>query len=234
MFRKRKMNGGKKRKNSNDKKYKMENKNQIEESKTDGFELLEKVIKSNEENIKSNKDKIELYVKLAFMFEDHLKMMGQTQLDFEVVAEKYKDAMKFHELESVKRSEFLKNIPTKIEAVLAPETVEYFEKIDSKIKEMKILTWSRIGTMILAILVLIISINFATNWYKESIKAKSEIREEILNEIAGEGKKIYDENEVKALTENTKLMQLWIKNNPTKAEDFLRFKDGYEASKDSK
>ena len=27
------------------------------------------------------------------------------------------------------------------------------------------------------------------------------------------------------------MMQLWIKNNPKKAEDFLRFKDGYEASK---
>ena len=207
----------------------MENSNQIEESKTDGFELLEKVIKSNEENIKSNEDKIKLYVKLAFMFEDHLTMMGQTQLDFGVVAETYKDAMKFYELESVKRSEFLKNFPTKIEAVLTPETVERFEKIDSKIKEIKIFSWSRIGTMILAILILVISINFATNWYKESIKAKSELRENILNEIAGEGKKIYDENEVKALSENTKLMQLWIKSNPEKAEDFLRFKDGYEA-----
>ena len=67
----------------------MENNNQIEESKSDGFELLENVIRSKEENIKSNKDKIELYVKLAFMFEDHLTMMGQTQLDFEVVAETY-------------------------------------------------------------------------------------------------------------------------------------------------
>ena len=207
----------------------MENNNQIEESKSDGFELLENVIKSNEENIKSNEDKIKLYVKLRFMFEDHLKMMGQTQLDFGVVAETYKDAMKFHELESVKRTEFLKNIPTKIEAVLAPETVGHFEKIDSKIKEMKFLTWSGLGTMILAILILVISINFATNWYKESIRSKSEIRADILNEIAGEGKKIYDENEVKALSENTKLMQLWIKNNPKKAEDFLRFKDGYEA-----
>ena len=207
----------------------MENNNQIEESKSDGFELLENVIKSNEENIKSNEDKIKLYVKLRFMFEDHLKMMGQTQLDFGVVAETYKDAMKFHELESVKRTEFLKNIPTKIEAVLSPETVEDFEKINSKMKEMKIITWSGLGTMILGILILVISINFATNWYKESIKAKSELRQNILNEIAGEGKKIYDENEVKVLTENTKLMQLWIKNNPKKAEDFLRFKDGYEA-----
>ena len=207
----------------------MENNNQIEESKSDGFELLENVIRSNEENIKSNKDKIELYVKLAFMFEDHLTIMGQTQLDFGLVAETYKDAMKFYELESVKRTEFLKSIPTKIEAVLAPETVGHFEKIYSKIKEIKIFSWSRIGTMILAILILVISINFATNWYNESIRSKSEIRADILNEIAGEGKKIYDENEVKILSENTKLMQLWIKNNPKKAEDFLRFKDGYEA-----
>ncbi len=208
----------------------MENNNQIEESKSDGFELLENVIKSNEENIKSNYDSIEIYSKLAFAFEDHLTMMGQTQLDFEAVGETYKETIEFHELESVKRTEFLKNIPTKIEAVLSPETVEDFEKIDSKIKEMKILIWSGIGTMVLGIMILVISINFATNWYKESIKSKSELRQNILTEIAGEGKKIYDESEVKALSENTKLMQLWIKNNPKKAEDFLRFKDGYEAN----
>ena len=88
--------------------------------------------------------------------------------------------------------------------------------------------------MILGILILVISINFATNWYKESIRSKSEIRADILNEIAQEGKKIYDENEVKVLSENTKLMQFWIKNNPKKAEHFLRFKDGYEAKKSEK
>ena len=209
----------------------MENDDQIEESKSDGFELLEKVIRSNEDNIKSNNNRIEIYSKLAFALEDHLTIMGQTQLDFEAVGETYEDAMKFHELESVKRTEFLKNIPTKIEAVLSPETVEDFEKINSKMKEMKIVSWSGLGTMILGILILVISINFATNWYKESIRSKSEIRVDILNEIASEGKKIYDENEVKVLSENTKLMQLWIKNNPKKAEDFLRFKDGYEAER---
>lgn len=209
----------------------MENNNQIEEPKSDGFELLENVIRSNEDNIKSNNSRFEIYSKLAFALEDHLNIMGQTQLNFEAVGETYQDAMKFHELESVKRTEFLKNIPTKIEAVLSPETVGCFEKIDSKIKEIRIFIWSGIGTMILGILLLVISINFATNWYKESIKAKSELRQNILTEIAGEGKKIYDENEVKVLSENTKLMQLWIKNNPKKAEDFLRFKDGYEAKK---
>ena len=209
----------------------MENNNQIEEPKSDGFELLEKVIRSNEDNIKSNNSRIVIYSKLAFALEDHLNIMGQTQLDFEVVAETYQDAMKFHELESVKRTEFLKSIPTKIEAVLAPETVEHFEKINSKMKEMNILTWSGLGTMILGILILVISINFATNWYKEIIKAKSELRANILSEIAGEGKNIYDKNEIKILNQNTQLMQLWIKNNPKKAEDFLRFKDGYEAKR---
>ena len=167
----------------------MENDDQIEESKSDGFELLEKVIRSNEDNIKSNNNRIEIYSKLAFALEDHLTIMGQTQLDFEAVGETYEDAMKFHELESVKRTEFLKNIPTKIEAVLSPETVEDFEKINSKMKEMKIVSWSGLGTMILGILLLVISINFATNWYKESIRSKSEIRADILNEIADEGKK---------------------------------------------
>jgi hypothetical protein len=35
---------------------------------------------------------------------------------------------------------------------------------------------------------------FRNNWYKESIKSKSELRQDILNEIAGEGKKSIDEN----------------------------------------
>ena len=105
------------------------------------------------------------------------------------------------------------------------------EDFGKNIKWKKKFIWSGIGVFIFAVLVFIASINFATNWYTESIKAKSELRQDILEEIADEGKKIYDENEVKMLKENTKVMQFWIKNNPNKAEDFLRFKDGFEAGK---
>jgi hypothetical protein len=63
--------------------------------------------------------------------------------------------------------------------------------------------WSGFGTFVLGIFTLFFSITFATKWYKESIKAKSELRQEILNEIAGEGKKIYDKKEIKILSENT-------------------------------
>jgi hypothetical protein len=67
-----------------------------------------------------------------------------------------------------------------------------------------------------------------------SLWIESELREDILNEIAGEGKRIIDEKEIKILKENTEIMQLWMKNNPKKAEDFLRFKEGFEASKKSR
>ena len=81
----------------------------------------------------------------------------------------------------------------------------------------------------MGIFTLIFSINSATTWYKESIKAKTELRQDILNEIASEGKKIYNESEITILRENTEVMQLWMKNNPKKAEGFLRFKEGFEA-----
>ena len=101
-------------------------------------------------------------------------------------------------------------------------------------KRKEKIIWSGFVTFILGIFTLIFSINFATNWYKESIKSKSELRQDILNELAAERKKIYDESEVKILKENTEIMQLWIKNNPKDAKMFLRFKDGFEASKKSK
>ena len=78
------------------------------------------------------------------------------------------------------------------------------------------------------------NIFFAKQWYAESIKSKSEIRQEILDELAIDRKKIYNENEITILKDNTKIMQLWIKNNPKDAKNFLRFKDGYEASRESK
>jgi hypothetical protein len=203
----------------------MENENK--ESKSNGMELLEKVIKSNMENI-------ELNIKLHSAVEDHTNLLNDVQMSLHEMHSIYDDAVRFSKLEESKRTEFLANIPTHIETVLSKETKDYFEGFGKEINLKKKFIWSGIGVFVFAVLVLIASINFATNWYKESIKAKSELRQDILNEIADEGKKIYDENVIKILSENTQVMQLWIKNNPKKAEDFLRFKDGFEASKESR
>ena len=203
----------------------MENENK--ESKSNGMELLENVIKSNMENIEQN-------VKLQFAIEDHTSLLNEIQMSLQEMHSIYNDAVRFSKLEEGKRTEFLASIPTQVETVLAKETKDHLEGFGKNVKWKKQFIWSGIGVFVFAVLVFITSINFATNWYKESIKAKSELRQDILEEIADEGKKIYDENDIKVLTENTRVMQLWIKNNPKKAEDFLRFKDGFESMKENK
>ena len=202
----------------------MENENK--ESKSNGMELLENVIKSNKENIDQN-------IKLQFAIEDHTTLLNEVQISFEDGQSTNNETVAFMKVEQTKRVEFLDSIPTQVETVLSKEAKDYLDGFGKNIRWKKKFIWSGIGVFVFAVLVLIVSINFATNWYKESIKAKSELRQDILNEIADEGKKIYDENEITILRENTQIMQLWIKNNPKKAEDFLRFKDGYNASKEN-
>ena len=209
----------------------MENQKQNEETKSNGMELLENVIKSNERNIASNIESTESKAELRADIEDLVLAIGQMQLDFEVAKEIHNETLKFYEVEQSKRAEFLAKIPTKIETVLSQEAIDFYENLKKETKRKEKFIWSGFGTFILGIFTLIFSITFATNWYKESVKAKTELRQDILNEIASEGKKVYDENEIKILSENTEIMQLWMKNNPKKAEDFLRFKDGFEASK---
>mgnify|MGYP001599312505 FL=1 len=210
----------------------MENQKQNDGTKSNGMELLENVIKSNEKNIASNEVNIEQFVKVEFVVEDFINSSKHIQTGLRDVSAKYDDVEKLYELEQVKRTEFLANIPTKIETVLSQETIDFYGNFENKVKRLEKFIWSGIGVTVFSVLLLIISINFATKWYKESIKAKSELRQDILKEIAGEGKKIYEEKEIKILSENTEIMQLWIKNNPKKGEDFLRFKDGFDARKE--
>lgn len=185
----------------------MENENR--ESRSNGMELLENVVKSNERNIASNLENKASNAEVKADIKNLVLAIGQLQLDFEAV----------------------KEIPTKIEIVLSQETSDFYEDFYKKMKMKEKFNWSGLGVFILAIFTFMLSITFATNWYKESIKAKSELRQDILSEIAVEGKKIYDENEINVLRENTRVIQLWIKNSPKTAEDFVRFKDGYEANR---
>ncbi len=202
----------------------MENENK--ESKSNGMELLENVIKSNKENMEQN-------VKLQFAIEDHTTLLNDLKISLEDGQSINNESLVFFKLVQSKITELIASIPTQTEMVLSKETKDYLDSFVKDIKWKKKFIWSGIGVFVFAVLLLITAINFSTNWYKESIKAKSELRQDILNEIANEGKKIYNENEIKILNENTQVMQLWIRNNPKKAEDFLRFKDGYNASKEN-
>ena len=210
----------------------MENQKQNEESKSSGMELLENVVKSNERNIVSITKNIESNAEVKDYMKDLFTIIDKVQFYIKNANKIYDEIKEFSKVEQLKREEFVKMIPTKFETFFSPETLGHLEDFKRQLKTTVKFIKAGIAIFILATIVLMISINFATKWYKESIKAKSELRQDILNEIADEGKKIYDENEIKILSENTQLMQLWIKNNPKKAEDFLRFKDGFEASKE--
>ena len=145
----------------------MENQNQNKESKSNGMELLENVIKSNGKNTASNEKNMESNAEVKAGIEDLVLAIGQVQLDLEVV----------------------KEIPTKIEIVFSQETKGFYEDFYKKMEMKEKFNWSGLGIIIVGILTFVISITFATNWYKESIKAKSELRQDILKEIADEGKK---------------------------------------------
>ncbi len=65
--------------------------------------------------------------------------------------------------------------------------------------------------------------------YSECIRAKNEIRQEILDEIKRDGKAIYKNDDYNQLKYNTDLMNKWMKKNPKDGEKFMRFKDGFES-----
>ena len=99
---------------------------------------------------------------------------------------------------------------------------------------MKNVFYGMIAALFLSVLTTAGNIFFTKQWYAESIKSKSEIRQEILDEIKKEGQSIYKDEDYQQLLHNTELMNKWMKKNPKDAEKFLRFKDGYEASRESK
>ena len=142
----------------------MENQNQNEDTKSNGMELLENVIKSNERNIASNIESTESKAELRADIEDLVLAMGQMQLDFEVAKEIHNETLKFYEQEQIKRAEFLANIPTKTETVLSQETIDFYGNLERKIKRNGKFIWGGFGTFILGIFTLIFFINSVTTW----------------------------------------------------------------------
>ena len=94
---------------------------------------------------------------------------------------------------------------------------------------MKIIIYAMIAALFLSVLTTAGNIFFTKQWYAESIKSKSEIRQEVLDEIKKEGQSIYKDEDYQQLLHNTELMNKWMKKNPKDAKNFLRFKDGFES-----
>lgn len=176
----------------------MDNENTTQE---DAFELFNKVIASNHENVLTNQA---MLIAIA---------------NFEKLAA----------LEESNRTKFLETLPGKVAVHFAKEEIDSISALENQLKHYKYYKIVTFAILLIAAITLLISVNFAKNWYSGSVKAKSEIRQEILNEIEIEGKAIHKIKEVKQLQHNTEIINKWMQKNPKDAERFLRFKDGYES-----
>ena len=174
----------------------------------DGYELLKNVIKSIEENREQS-------IQLKLSNEDLLNLIGVSVTTIKATGELIESS--------------IKNIPKSVELSLPEETKLSIDKNTEQHKYKRFAEYFSLIISGVALLIFVLVGKFALQWYSESIRTKSELRQEILDEIKIDGKAIYKIENYKQLEYNTMLMNKWIEKNPNDAEKFLRFKQGYES-----
>ena len=198
----------------------MENKKTTpNEPQNDIYELLRKVVETNEENIKSTKQTESVHLEARNFYQSAQNaIIGSTNM--------MQKAIQFVRKELDYIWDYKTSIPERIPAHLSETTLSFFERIE---KHIKFIFPGSIGILTLAAIILFGSGHFAFKWYSESIRAKSEIRQEILDEIKRDGKAIFEIEDYNQLKYNIDLMNKWMKKNQKDGEKFLRFKEGYES-----
>ena len=198
----------------------MENQNTTpNEPQNDIYELLRKVVETNEENIKSTKQTESLHLESRNFYQSAQNaIIGSTNM--------MQKAMQLVRTELDSIWDYKTSIPESIPAHLSETTVNFIERIE---KHIKFIFPGSIGILSLAAIITFGSGHFAFKWYSESIRAKSEIRQDILDEIKKDGKAIYEIKDYNQLKYNTDLMNKWMKKNPKDGEKFMKFKEGFES-----
>ena len=193
-----------------------------EHSQNNGLELLKKVIETNERNTEQG-------IKTEFVYEDLLNLKGETESTmrgFNATILKLSESL---EKEAQERNEFIERIPKTIEITPSEDYLNLNKSFEKNSKFMKNVFYGMIAALFLSVIITAGNIFFTKQWYVESIKSKSEIRQEILDEIKKDGQSIYKDEDYLQLQHNTELMNKWMEKNPKDAKNFLRFKDGYES-----
>ena len=187
-----------------------------------GLDLLNKVIKSNEDNIEKLASTVSIYqdiLNLVGEFESSSSSLNHRINNFET---SFKDISK--QIESS-----TKFIPKSIKTDLSENTLSRLEHFEKKSKSLKYLLIGSFSCLGRAIIVMFLSFYFSKQWYDTSIKTKEEIRSQIFKEMRTEGKQFYDIEVFNRLKMNTEIMNKWIERNPKQGNNFLKFKEGYEA-----
>ena len=187
-----------------------------------GLELLNKVIKSNEDNIEKLAD-------VVFAYEDILDLVGEFESSASSLNHRINNFETSFKDISKKIESTTKFIPNNIKTDLSENTLSRLEHFEKKSKSLK---YSLIGSFVflgMAIIVMFLSFYLSKQWYSTSIKTKEEIRSQIFKEMRAEGKEFYDIEVFNQLKMNTDIINKWIEKKPKEARSFLQFKEGYEA-----
>lgn len=193
-----------------------------ENKQLDGVALLKKVIETNEATI-------EHYIMLMNSREDIVHMDQKIEASLINLNATLDKSSRMLEVEEQRRQDFLLAIPKTIEANFSDKAVGQLEQLEKKSTLFKTAIYGIIGALLLSVLTTIGNVVFAKQWYTESLRSKTQIRQDILDEIKNNGQSLYRVDDYDQLKYNTDLMNRWMKKNPKDAEKFLRFKDGYES-----
>ena len=187
-----------------------------------GLDLLNKVIKSNEDNIEKLASTVSIYqdiLNLIGEFENAAISLNHRINNFET---SFKDISK--KIEST-----TKFIPKNIKTDLSENTLSRLEHFEKKSKSLKYLLIGSFVSLGIAIIVMFLSFYLSKQWYSTSIKTKEEIRSQIFKEMRAEGKEFYDIEVFNRLEKDSEIINKWINKKPKEARSFLQFKEGYEA-----
>ena len=189
------------------------------EPQNDIYELLKKVVETNEESIKSANQAETIHLEARNFYQSAQNaIIGSTNM--------MQKAIQFVRTELDSIWDYKTSIPESIPAHLSETTVNFFERIE---KHIKFIFPGSIGILSLAAIITFGSGHFAFKWYSESIRAKSEIRQEILDEIKKDGNAIFEIKDYDQFKYNTDLMNKRMKKNPKDGEKFMKFKEGFES-----
>lgn len=203
----------------------MENgiKNTENQSQDDGLELLKRVIKSNEEHVEES-------AKLTSLYEDFLNLLGEYESSFRGITYSQVEVKRLMKEEKEKRIRFLERLKaTKLD--LSKQAIDRLDRFENQLKGLKNRFNGSIGVLILSIVILVITSFSAKYWFAESVRTKMEVREELLIEIDNEGKGIYERTYVDDLENSTKMMEEFVRKNPSEGSKLVHFKSGFDARK---
>lgn len=202
--------------------------NKQDENVADNYNDLHRLLTTIQSNTAKND---EIALKVTNINAELKSLTERTEgivLDAGKIFESFKN---FTIIEYNNREENVKNIFKIVDENLSKKHLERVKKYENKSTFLKYVLTGSVLTLVSSLFILGLSVYFAQNWYAENVRTKSEIREEIFKEISADGQKIYNENKINNLVENNKLLELWVKENPSKAENFIQFRNGYKSKR---